>query len=150
MSFLKTAAVSAFVLIAAVSSAQQKFPLRSGEWEFTSPNPMNNQDPPIVMPFCLNDELWTKALNKSPSCTFQNLNITSSGGSYNLDCPMKTMQMKGRVTLIFDGMTHMTSKATFDVTANGQTNHMDSTSEWHWKGPTCNPDVDMNLKFGKH
>jgi hypothetical protein len=52
--------------------------------------------------------------------------------------------------MTFDGMTHMTSKASFDMTANGQTNHMDSTTEWRWKGPTCNPDVDMNLKFGKH
>src|SRR5580692_6747894 len=123
MTFLKVAAVGAFVLITTVaSSAQQKFPLRSGEWEFSTPNLMNN-GAPMVMPFCLNDELWTKALNKNPSCTFQNFNLTSSGGSYNLECPMKSMQMKGRVTLIFDGMTHMTSKGSFDMTANGQTTH---------------------------
>jgi hypothetical protein len=74
MTFLKIAAVGAFALMTtAASSAQQKFPLRSGEWESTTPDPMNNHAPPMVMPFCLNDELWTKALNKNPSCTFQNL-----------------------------------------------------------------------------
>jgi len=24
---------------------------------------------------------------------------------------------------------------------------MDSTSDYRWKGPTCDPNADMNLKF---
>jgi Protein of unknown function (DUF3617) len=145
MTFSKWAAVGAIAIMAtAVASAQQKFPLRSGEWE--SSTSVGPGQAPFVMPFCLNDELWTKALNKNPSCSIQNLTVSSGGGSYNLDCPMKSFQMKGTVTLTFDGMTHMVSKASFDTTSKGQTTHVDSTSEWRWKGPVCNPDVDMNLK----
>jgi hypothetical protein len=150
MTSLKLAIVAAFALIATNAAlAQQKFPLRSGEWEASTPDPTGPNKPPIVMLYCLNDELWTKALN-NPSCQLQQLNITSSGGSYNLDCTMKSFQMKGSVKLSFDGMTHLISKGSFDTTSNGKTTHMDSTSEYRWKGPTCNPNADMNLKFNKH
>ena len=33
---------------------------------------------------------------------------------------------------------------------DGRTTHMDVTSDWHWKGATCNPNVDMNLKLNRH
>jgi len=149
MTFSKWAAVGAIALIAtAVSSAQQKFPLRPGEWE--SSTSVGPDQAPFVMPFCLNDELWIKALNKNPSCSIQSFNVTGSGASYNLDCPMKSFHMQGKVNLSFDGATHMVSKASLDTTtANGKTSHIDSTSDWRWKGTTCNPDVDLNLKFNK-
>ena len=65
MTFSKWAAVGAITLMTTgFCSAQQKFPLRAGEWEMsTSAGP---GQAPMVMPFCLNDELWVKALNKSP------------------------------------------------------------------------------------
>ena len=41
----------------------------------------------------------------------------------------------------------MTSRGSFDTTmVGGKTSHTDSTSEYHWKGATCNPNVDLNLK----
>ena len=149
MTFLKSAALAIIVLMAtAVSSAQQKFPLHSGEWTATTPDPTPDK-PPFVMLFCLNDELWTKALNANPSCQIQQLNITPMGGSYSLNCPMKAFQMTGKVKLTFDGMTHMTANASFDTTVNGKTTHMDSTSDYRWKGLACDPNADMNLKFNK-
>jgi len=134
------------VMTIGVSAAQQKFPLRSGEWSATTPDPTPGH-PPFVMLYCLNDELWTKALNSVPSCKIQQFSVTPVGGSYSLDCSGASFQMKGNVKLTFDGMTHMTSRGAFDTTmAGGKTSHTDSTSEYHWKGATCNPNVDMNLK----
>jgi len=150
MTFPKSALLGVVVLLAAPAcSAQQKFPLRSGEWTATTPDPTGPNKTPYVMLFCLNDEMWTKALTQNPSCTISQFNITSGGGSYSLDCPAKSFQMKGSVKLTFDGMTHMISNGSFDSTVNGKTTHMDSTSDYRWKGPTCNPDADMNLKFHK-
>lgn len=148
MTFSKWAAVGAITLMTTgFCSAQQKFPLRAGEWEMsTSAGP---GQAPMVMPFCLNDELWVKALNKSPYCSIQNFSVSGNGASYSLDCSMKSVQMRGKVSLSFDGTTHMASKGSIETTANGQTTHMDVTSDWHWKGATCNPNVDMNLKLNK-
>ena len=95
--------------------------------------------------YCLNDELWQKALTQNPYCSVQQLRITSSGGSYLVDCPMKSFQMKGKVEMTFDGMQHMTAKAQFDVTMDGKTTSSTTVSEYHWKGATCDPD-DANLK----
>jgi hypothetical protein len=81
-----------------------------------------------------------------PACTMQQVNINSSGGSYALSCSGQAFQMKGNFKLTFDGMTHMTTSGSIDSTANGKTTHMDSTTDFHWKGPTCNPNVDMNLR----
>ena len=144
MTLLKLAALGAFALISTTASAQQKFPLRSGEWEATIPDPTGPNKAPIVMLYCLNDELWTKALS-NPSCQLQQFNLTSSGASYNLDCTMRSIQMKGSVKVSFDGMTHLISTGSFDTIANGKTTHMDSKADYRWKGPTCNPSADMNL-----
>jgi hypothetical protein len=147
MAFLKWTALCLILVSAtAICSAQQHFPLRSGEWTATTPDPTGANKTPYVMLFCMNDELWVKALTQNPSCTISQLNLTAGGGSYTLDCPMKTMQMKGIVKMTFDGMTHLVSNASFDMTANGKTNHMESSSDFHWKGPACDPAVDVNLR----
>jgi hypothetical protein len=146
MTFVKLAVLGVFALMAtAVCSAQQKFPLRSGEWTSTTPDPTGTGTP-FVMLFCLNDDLWVKAFVHNPSCSLKNLNITSSGGSYDMDCPGKAFQMKGTIKMTFDGMTHMTATASLDMTANGKTTHTDSTSDWHWKGATCDASADINLR----
>jgi hypothetical protein len=134
----------------AVSSAQQKFPLRTGEWAGTTPSTIPNQ-PPMVRLYCLNDdmndELWTKALAKGTSCSVTQLNVSRTGANYVLDCPMKTVQMKDKVVMSFDGMTHMTSKSSSDMTMNGKVSHSESQTDYRWKGPTCNPTADQNLKL---
>jgi hypothetical protein len=148
MTFLKGAALGAIALMATAGlSAQQKFPLRSGEWTATIPDTSGPNKAPFVMLYCLNDELWTKALAKMTSCSITHLDVTPIGASYDLDCPMKTVQMKGKVAMRFDGMSHMTAKGSFDMTMNGKVSHTDSQTDYHWKGPTCNPTTDMNLKF---
>jgi hypothetical protein len=140
----------AFCLIAflatAICPAQQKFPLRSGEWTSTTPDPTHKSQQPFTLLFCMNDATWTKALNGNPTCSMQQLNITASGGSYSMSCSSQAFQMKGDFRLTFDGMTHMTTTGSIDTTANGKTTHMDSTSDFRWKSPTCDPSVDMNLR----
>jgi hypothetical protein len=37
------------------------------------------------MLFCLNDEIWQKALKQNPVCTIQELKVTSGGITYSLD-----------------------------------------------------------------
>lgn len=135
-----------FVALTAVSSAQSKFPLRSGEWTSTTPDPTRPGGQPMTMLFCMNDETWTKALNGNPSCSMQQFNLTSSGASYSVSCPGKAFQMTGSFKVAFDGMTHMTSSGSIDMTVNGKTSHTDATSDFRWKGPTCDPAVDMNLR----
>jgi hypothetical protein len=104
----------------------------------------------MVIPYCLNDELWTKALTQNPACSIQRLSVTSTGARYFIDCPMKGFQMKGPVDIKFDGTTHMVGKGSFDMVINGKASHMDSQTDYRWKGPTCNPDKDLNLKFKAH
>ena len=151
MTFLKWTSSGMIALLATVAlSAQQKFPLRSGEWTATTPG-LTPGKPPMTMLYCMNDELWTKALNGNPTCQLQQLNINPLGGSYSLSCAGKSFQMKGNVKLTFDGATHMTSTGSFDMTmGDGKPTHMDSTSEYRWKGPSCDPNADMNLKFKQH
>jgi hypothetical protein len=150
MTSLKWTALCLIALMAtAVSSAQQKFPLRAGEWE-TSTSVAGSSDKPTELLYCLNDELWTKALTQNPSCSVTQLSVTLVGASYSMDCPMKAFQMKGKVAMSFDGMSHMTAKGSFDMTVNGKVTHSESLSDYRWKGPTCNPNTDMNLKFKAH
>ncbi|MGA9670904.1 MAG: hypothetical protein WBQ94_16970 [Terracidiphilus sp.] len=147
MTSLKWTIVCLLALMAtAVSSAQQKFPLRSGEWATTTPSSIPNR-PPTTLLYCLNDELWTKALTKMTSCSINQLNVTLTGASYILDCPMKAVQMKGKVVMSFDGMTHMISKGSFDMTMDGKVTHSESQTDYRWKGSTCNPNADMNLNY---
>jgi len=142
---LKWMAVCAFALMAtAVCSAQHRFPLRSGEWETATPSAMPGEKP-IAMLYCLNDELWEKAFTQDPSCSIKEFNLSSTGASYFMDCNMKILQMKGKVTLAFDGMQHMIGKAVLDATVNGKTTNSVTTTDWRWKSPTCSPN-DMNLK----
>src|SRR5271157_3220747 len=139
MTFLKWAALGVIVLMAlAVSPAQQKFPLMPGEWEATTPS-ASPSDKPLVLLYCLNDELWTKALTQNPACSIQQLKVSLTGASYYLDCQMKTFEMKGTVTLIFDGMRHMVANGSVDVILNGKTATAVSQTDYRWKGPTCNP-----------
>jgi hypothetical protein len=145
MTFFKMTGLVAVVLMAtSCCSAQQKFPLRSGEWEATLPA-VNAQDTPTIVTYCLNDELWQKAFNQMPSCTIQNFNMTSKGASYTLDCDMKMYRMNGKVVMTFDGMEHMTANGSIDMTMNGKTTHSTSQVDYHWKNATCSPN-DMNLK----
>jgi hypothetical protein len=143
----KSIAVFLLVILAAIScAAQQKFPLRPGEWSSATPDPMHPGGPPMTLLFCMNDATWAKALNGSHNCAMQELHITSGGGSYSLACSSTSFQMKGNFKIAFDGMTHMVTSGSMDMTYNGKTNHTDSKSDFRWKGPTCNPSVDMNLK----
>jgi hypothetical protein len=145
MMSLKWMTLCAFALMAtAVCSAQQKFPLRSGEWEATAPA-VSPGDTPTKMLYCLNDELWQKALTENPSCSIQQFNVTSSGASYFMDCKTSSFQMKGKVVMTFDGMLHIIAKAALDATVNGTATHTASTVDYRWKGATCSPN-DMNLK----
>jgi hypothetical protein len=147
MIFLKLAALGACVLMAsAVVSAQQKFPLRSGEWTISMPDPTGS-DKPFSMLLCMNDETWTKAISgRNPTCTVAQLNIGLTGGSYQLSCEGKTFQMKGSVKLTFDGLTHIHSVGSINTTAQGATTHMETISDYRWKGPVCDPNADINLK----
>jgi hypothetical protein len=123
-------------------SAQHKFPLRSGEWVFTSPATGTDQTL-----FCLNDELWEKGLTQNPVCTIQELSVSGTGASYTMNCPAKAFQMKGQVTMSFDGMEHMTSNSVMEMTVNGKTTKMSIQGDYRWKGLTCSPnDVNMRAK----
>jgi len=144
MRFPGHAAISAIVIMAAaVASAQQKFPLRPGEWEASTPSTPGAA--PIMLLYCLNNETWTKALTQNPICTIQQFTVNSSGASYLLDCPSKAFQMKGKVTMRFDGMTHIVGKSSMDATVDGKTTHYDSQTNYVWKNATCSPN-DMNLR----
>jgi hypothetical protein len=146
MAFLKWAAFGVMVLmVIAVCSAQQKFPLRSGEWAATIASTTAAAEPTVLL-YCLNDELWTKALTQDPLCTVTQLSVTSSGATYHMDCQMKVMQMKGKVEMSFDGMEHMTTKGFIDLTLNGKTTGSVTQADYRWKGASCSPS-DMNLRL---
>jgi len=148
MTFLKYVTLGAMALVAIqVCSAQSKFPLRSGEWEAAMSVP-GSPGSSVTMLYCLNDALWQKALTQDPQCSIQQLAITSSGGSYSMDCEMKSFQMKAKVNLVFDGLEHMTAKGQVGITMNGKTTSSTTVAEYRWKGATCSPD-DANLKSKK-
>jgi hypothetical protein len=132
--------LSVFALGSVIPGHAQKFPLRPGEWSATNvgkdPTPIN---------YCLNDELWQKALTQNASCKINALNITSTAASYSIDCSFKSFAMKGQVTLTFDGMEHMVGKGNFETTVNGKTSTVPTTTDYRWKGTNCSPD-DMNLQ----
>jgi hypothetical protein len=145
MAFLRWSEFGVMVLLAtAVSPAQQRFPLRSGEWASTLTSTTAGEEPTVLL-YCLNDELWTKALMQDPLCTVTQLSVTSSGATYNMDCKMKVMQMKGKVEMNFDGMEHMTAKGFINLTLNGKTTSSVTYADYRWKGGSCSP-RDLNLR----
>ena len=148
MAFLKYVALSLMALVAIQAcSAQNKFPLHSGEWQAVMSVP-GSPSSSMTMLYCLNDALWQKALTQDPECSIQQLAITSGGGSYTIDCASKVFQMKGKVDLIFDGLDHMTAKGQITITMNGTTTSSTTVAEYRWKGATCSPN-DANLKTAK-
>jgi hypothetical protein len=136
-------------MTADVSSAQQKFPMQSGEWAATLSVAAPNGKAPVLL-YCLNDETWDKALIHNPACSTQKLAITSSGASYVMDCQHGSVEIKGTVSIAFDGRQHMVTKNSIDTITNGQTAHKEYSADYRWKGPTCDPNADMNLKFKQH
>jgi hypothetical protein len=128
------------------AASAQHFPLRSGEWTATASQISPVTGKPITMLMCMNDETFAKALAGNPTCALKNFVLTPVGGTYSLACSSKSMQMAGDFKIVFDGMTHMTSSGTITMTFNGKTNQMNSTSDFHWKVPVCDPNADINLK----
>jgi hypothetical protein len=140
MRIVKWVVLGIFVGTTGVSCLAQKFPLRQGEWAVTTAEAGSE---PLL--FCLTDELWQKALTQSSACTIHEFKVSSGGASYLLDCSAKTFQMKGTVTLTFDGMEHMTAKSLIDMTINGKTTSTPSTQDYRWKSSTCSA-ADMNMR----
>jgi len=131
-------------LAASSCSAQQKFPLRPGEWQVMITESSSN-NAPIVVLFCMNDDTWQKAINQNPYCSIQNFITTSTGASYTLSCTTRVIQMIGKGVITFDGMEHMTDNDSFDMTSNGTTTHTTSIADYRWKSATCSPN-DVNLR----
>jgi hypothetical protein len=146
MTFHKITTVALFALMATAAASAQHFPLRSGEWTSSTANPGNPSGQPITMLMCMNDETFAKALAGNPTCALKNFTLTPLGGTYSLACSGKSMQMTGDFKIVFDGMTHMTSSGSMAITFNGKTNTMNSTSDFRWKGPVCDPNADINLR----
>ena len=147
MTFPKFATLALFALMTTASAfSQQKFPLRPGEWTSTTALAANSTAKPITMLMCMNDDTWAKALAANPTCSIKQFNMNSTGGTYSLACSSKSMQMTGDFKVVFDGMTHMTSSGTMTISFNGKTNTMNSSADFRRKGPTCDPNADMNLR----
>jgi hypothetical protein len=89
--------------------------------------------------------MWQKALAQNSVCTIQNLSTSSTSAAYYMNCPMKSLQMKGPVTLTFDGKEHMTGKAVLDMTMDGKTTTSTSLTDYRWKSATCSPN-DLNMR----
>ena len=138
-------AIFALIVTAAATSnsAQQKFPLRSGEW--TATMKLDPSLPPSTILYCLNDDLWNKSLTQNGTCTVTQLSLTSSGMSYISNCTMSGAQIKSTVQMTFDGMQHMTSSAVTDLTMGGKTTKSSMTIDYRWKGSACTPS-DKNLE----
>src|SRR5271163_2015904 len=102
VTLLKCVALCTIACMAiAVSSAQQKFPMQSGEWSATLSAGATNGTPTVLL-YCLTDETWDKALIHNPSCSTQNLSITSSGASFVVNCQHGTVASKATVSIAFD------------------------------------------------
>jgi len=144
-------AKGSFLLIVTLAAgaacfAQQKFPLRPGEWEVTTT--FAGASKPFTVRLCLNDQLWTKALAPNKNCTIQNMSMNSRGVNYLEDCPGQTPPAKGRVALSYEGKEHMTGKAFFDTTKDGVITTTTMVVDYRWKGPECNAE-DVNLRQSK-
>ncbi len=90
-----------------------------------------------------------QALTQDTHCTVTQLSVTSSGATYHMDCQLKVFEMKGNVEMRFDGMDHMTAKASIDMTLNGKTTSSVTNSDYRWKNASCSPnDLNMRPKRG--
>ena len=80
MTFPKATTLGLCALMTAASAfSQQKFPLRSGEWTLSMPDP-TEAGKTFSMLLCMNDDTWAKALSgRNPTCTVTQLDINSSG-----------------------------------------------------------------------
>ena len=138
--------IAAIVAYFHVSQAQQKFPERAGEWEMKMnlPGPAESAQSMTTL-FCLNDELWEKALKQNPSCKLQILSSTSKGTSYTFDCSSATYQITGKADLTYDGAEHIVGKATVQTTRSGKATSSATASDWRWKSPACGPN-DVNTR----
>ena len=144
MIFLRWSAFVSLVLATGVVCfAQEKFPLKPGEWEVSTM--LEGASQPLALRVCFNDEEWTRALTQSSACNIQDLKVSSKGVQYSMDCPSAIYAMKGRVELTFDGKEHMTGRGYIDATTNGKTTNSTTMVDYRWKAPVCSPN-DVNLK----
>jgi hypothetical protein len=60
-------------------------------------------------------------------------------------CAMKTIEIKGPVELTFDGMEHMTGKASITTTMGATTNTSHSVTDHRWKAAACTA-ADVNTR----
>lgn len=141
---LRTFAALSLSLLFATAATAQRFPLKPGEWEMTSDSVAPGQMPMAIL-FCFKDDLWAKALSQRPECSVQNVTLSETGATYDIDCPLKNFHMSGAFHLTFDGMTHMTSKGTLNFDVNGQSMYTNTQSDFHWRQTDCKPE-DVNLK----
>jgi Protein of unknown function (DUF3617) len=141
---VQCAVLSFAFFFAAAGSAQQKFPLKPGEWTMSTPDPTDPSHP-VELNLCLTDATWASALSKSASCVVSNLKTTASGLSYSFACTGKQMQISGSGTWTYDGMEHIIAKATSTMTMGGKTMTSTSPGDYRWKASACSPN-DMNLR----
>ena len=147
MSLAKWAAFVPILFAAgAFSQTEQKFPLHAGEWDVSTT--FAGAKEPLTLHICLNDDLWTKALTQNPKCSIQGLTVTRKGVTYQMDCPMSTSELKGKVELAFDGKEHMSGKASIDTIADGKVSNSTTLVDYRWRAAACGPD-DVNLKDQK-
>jgi hypothetical protein len=129
---------AAIVLLAAAAGMcadPRGFPLRPGDWEISTTPGVNGQ--PLVTHLCFTSETWLKGLTQNPSCKIEDISVTSKGMHYVVNCEMRTVQMKGPVDLTFDGMEHMTGKASVAVIRLGKTTTSETVSDYRWKNAAC-------------
>lgn len=140
---MKAARVAAYgcLLLGAIGSAQNKFPLRDGEWEATTQVPGSGN---MNQLFCFNDESWMKAMSSRKGCAMQDLTVTSKGAHFVVDCGSKT-KMRIPIDITFDGREHMVAKAHLSMDIQGKMTDFDTSTEYHFKNAACDATRDVNL-----
>ena len=131
------------LVAAGVCADPHGFPLRPGDWEISTTPGVNGE--PLVTRLCFTNETWLRGLTQNPSCKIEDISVTSKGMHYVVNCAMRTIEMKGPVDITFDGMEHMTGKASLSMTRNGKTTTSESASDYRWKQDACTS-ADLNNK----
>jgi hypothetical protein len=140
-------AAAGALALAAAGLAQQRFPERPGDWEFTLKS--DSLPEPTVVRMCLTDETWAKALMQNPLCKISEVSVTSKIFHYKLDCVRRTGESHGDVEMTFDGPEHMIGRSTITTTVGGKTTTMTMQLDYRWKGAVCtDADVNMRKKSG--